>query len=78
VPCGHEPGDHLAIEEGPRRLTVHEEHGRGGARSLVDVVDPYAVEVEVVGLVGPSGESVEAVVGGAQEVHGSVVPWAKV
>ena len=38
-PAPVEHRDHLAVEEAPRRLAVHEQHDRPVARALVEVVD---------------------------------------
>ena len=46
--CRGKERDHLPVEIRPRRLTVQEEDGWGGLRSLVEVVDAEAVDLEIV------------------------------
>ena len=55
-----EHGDHLAVQERPRRLAVQQHHRRPG--SLVDVVEAQTVLFDVVRLELVAGESVEAIV----------------
>ena len=66
--------DHLAVQEAPRRLAVHQQHDRSVGRPLVEVVNPQGSRVAArhVGVVRSErerGECSETVVGRAQSFH---------
>src|SRR5262249_30867229 len=68
-----EDRDHLPVEIGPGRLAVQAEDGVSAGRSLVEVVDPEAVDVEVVRGERVAGKAREPTVGGAKALdHGSL------
>ena len=69
VPVLDEAGDHLPVQEGPRRLAVQEKHGRGAAGALVDVVHAKAAHLDVPRLEGKAGQVAKALVGRAKDVH---------
>jgi hypothetical protein len=80
VPGLHEGRDHGAVQVAPGGLAVHEQHRRGVAGSLVEVVDPQrpalaVVDLDVVGLEVETGQALEAVVGSAQGLH-RVCSWS--
>src|SRR5262249_20513593 len=65
----HQDGDHLAVEVRPGRLAVQAEDGVRARRSLVDVVDPEPVDVEVVRAERVAWKTHEAIVGGAEALE---------
>ena len=69
-----EDRDHLAVEIGPGRLSVHE-HDQGAVGGpLLDVVDPQAVDLDPVRRERVARESGEALVGRADELHAAGRP----
>ena len=67
-------GNHVTVEVGPRGLAVHEQNALGCGRTFLQVVDPEdsVVLIGDVGVVGSEripGQVVEAVVGGAEDLH---------
>ena len=71
-----EHGDHVAVQEAPGRLPVHEQHHLAVGWPHVEVVDaePAAgavVHLHVVGGEVEVGQVDEAVVGGAEGLHGA-------
>jgi hypothetical protein len=63
---GRQFGDHLAVEERPRRLAVEQQHRI--AVALGDVVHPQPVLLDVVRLEGVPGQALEAFVWCAVDV----------
>jgi hypothetical protein len=59
---------HLAVEVGPGRLAV-EADDRPLALALVHVVESQAVDLRVMRLEVVPGKPLEALIGGAEDVH---------
>ena len=68
---GREAGNHASIEEPPRGLPVEEQDRVAG--TLLGVVHPQAVLLDVARLVGPAGEVVEALVRRAVRTHAATL-----
>jgi hypothetical protein len=66
----HERRHQLAVEIGPARLAVKTDDGPPVAWTLVDVVQPQAVDLRVVGLEVVAGQALEALVRRAEDFHG--------
>jgi hypothetical protein len=88
ISTGYEGRDHLSVEVAPRRLPVHEQDSLFGIyRTLVQIVDPKRSRIgivrvtrdfDIVGSEVEPGETVEAFIGSAENLHcqlrsGSVV-----
>jgi hypothetical protein len=74
VPGLDQAGDHVAVQEAPRGLAVHQQHRRGVGRALVDVGDAEGaavavVDLDVVRVERVTVEALEPIVGGAQCLH---------
>jgi hypothetical protein len=78
---GNEDGDHVTVQERPRRLAVHQQDRRRVRRALVEVVDAQTtavaiVDLDVLRLEAEIGESRKSLVRGAQRLHDFSSPFS--
>ncbi len=68
-----QPGDHLPVEVGPRRLSVQQQdRPASGGGLLVDIVHAQPLwQADVTGFEGISGQVTEPCIGRAQHLHGA-------
>ena len=64
---GHENGDEVPVEERPRGLAMHEQHGRRVSRAFIDMRNTQTTHLRVVRRVGEVGHGREAFLGRAED-----------
>ncbi len=73
----HQARDDVAVEIGPGGLAMQQQHRRTVARPLVHIVQPQRPlgvdDVQVLGGIGPVGQSLEPVVRRPEDLHGALL-----